>query len=224
VSPHYLYWLQSEFNNLVSSATQEVAALSKSSTATSFDQWTYYQGSSSCPGKEPQANTLSKLQNRKTRDKAETQREGSNPTIPRGSKRIHYDWEEFKFHSQIGSLRIRVPRSDKASPTNPTTEEVSFCFIPSADICQTSITTRFVKSTQLESESKLYAQINAYRLVEDRRAHLDIYCDGTLADIDDAFRSGIISPYDVDEKGTVLCHRVSLTPMKAFLSARLGHY
>lgn len=41
VSQEHVYWLQSEFENLIASATQEVAALSQASTASSFDQWKY---------------------------------------------------------------------------------------------------------------------------------------------------------------------------------------
>lgn len=43
VSSRHLYWLQSEFENLVTSAYQEVAALSEGSTATPFDNWNYSQ-------------------------------------------------------------------------------------------------------------------------------------------------------------------------------------
>jgi hypothetical protein len=38
-SPQHLYWLLSESDNLVLSATQEVAAISSGSTATPFDNW-----------------------------------------------------------------------------------------------------------------------------------------------------------------------------------------
>ena len=43
VDLEYLSWLQSEIQNLVSSAAQEVAAESKDSTATPFNSWDYVQ-------------------------------------------------------------------------------------------------------------------------------------------------------------------------------------
>jgi hypothetical protein len=49
VSPQHLYWLQSEFDKLVSSATQEAVAFCRGSTATPFDQWNYSIGANTLP-------------------------------------------------------------------------------------------------------------------------------------------------------------------------------
>ena len=48
ISPQHVCWLQSEFENLVSSATQEAASFYRGSTATSFDQWVYSTRGHTC--------------------------------------------------------------------------------------------------------------------------------------------------------------------------------
>lgn len=53
-----LYLLHSKFENLIVSATQEAAAESPGSTASSFDNWIYSQDFSSLPRREPSSDKL----------------------------------------------------------------------------------------------------------------------------------------------------------------------
>jgi hypothetical protein len=76
-------------------------------------------------------------------------------------------------------------------------------------ICPNSISARFVKSINPGLEPRLYTQLNAFRLVEETDLHLSLFCDGSIEEIDDAFRSVIISPYDQDYSGSIVCPPVS---------------
>ena len=196
VSPQHLYWLQSEFESLVSSATQEVAALSQGSTATPFDHWDYSQEGfgHSNSGARTRPRTLGA--DCKARDEVGIQRKRSGKANRR--KRLSSSSYKFlSFESPVGQLYIAVPRYHGPSENIHQLEEVALSFIPTYGVCRTSIAARFVSFMETGSEPKLYAQINTHRLVE--VAVMDA-CDdlftGTIEELDAAFREGVISPYD----------------------------
>jgi hypothetical protein len=206
VSAQELYWLESEFENLVSSAMQEVAAVSQRSTATPFDEWIYQHNVTSSisvgdahswpfvPKKRPRyANQLSK---QTTRSKG----------IVR--KRPNLNFQHLSITLPVGEVQIVVPRTAYVSPNNSDFSdviEVGFSFLPHSDICPTSIHARFMKVMNPLEEPQLYAQLNVFNSIEDWSPHLKLIPFGTLEDIDNAFRAGIISPYDMSNTSENIC-------------------
>jgi hypothetical protein len=206
VSVQELYWLESEFENLVSSAMQEVAAVSQRSTATSFDEWIYQQDVISSmpvgdahgwpfkPKKRPLcANELSK---QTTKCKG----------IVR--KRPKFNSQHLSIILPIGEIHIVVPRPGYVSSNNSDFSdvvEVGFSFLPHSEICPTSIQGRFIKVLNPLEEPQLYAQLNVFNSVEDWSPHLKLIPFGKLEDIDNAFRAGRISPYDMSKTNENIC-------------------
>ncbi len=207
VSSQHLYWLQSEFENLVSSAIQEVAALSPGSTATPFDQWNYSQGLIGFRETGVQPGAFISGRGCKLQDQSKTPRAGFEATMQR--KRLYSHHESLKFSSPVGQLHIAVPRLHDLSRGTQGLEEASLYFHPSAGICLTSVAVRFVKFMEHGLEPRLYTQINTFKLVEDTCTHEDLIFHGKVEEIDTAFRRGIISPYDVDIEGRNICLLVS---------------
>lgn len=206
VSPQHLYWLQSEFDKLVLSATQEAAALCQGSTATSFDQWNY----------STRGNTLSDtavpLGSPIARDYCEG--DDREKTTARSHGTVHQrgfrsNYEIFSSSSPVEQLHLSVPRTSDIANFARSIEEAHLSFIPTMGICSNSISARFVKSINSGLEPRLYTQLNAFRLVEDYTPHIELFYEGSIEDIDAAFRSGIISPYDQDDRGSILCLDVS---------------
>ncbi|KAF7512839.1 hypothetical protein GJ744_011942 [Endocarpon pusillum] len=205
-SPQDLYWLQSEFESLVVSATQEVAAVSHGSTATSFDDWTYPQGVSSFLARDaPQGTLISKkrftndfiLANKGTELNAKADKKGRRL----GSR-------SFSFELPIGTLQIIIPRLTVTSPAVPKPgkpREVGFSFLPRSGICSTSLRGYFVNATNVQPKPCLYTQLNAFNITPQDESLVHLFCNGTLEEIDSAFRLGKMSPYDVSEYGVNHC-------------------
>ena len=207
VSDSHLCWLRTELAHLVSSATQELAACSQGSTATSRDHWTY---SPKTIGFQPQgspAHSHNTAAAWLAGDDDETQNTETRGTGKR--KRLHSDLDSFSFDAPVGQLRISVPRSCKRSKQIHSLNEASLYFIPGAGVCSTSIAAHFVKVVQDRSEPRPHAQINAFRFIEADRGHREMIQEtikhGTLESIDIAIRNGDISPYDmVEDIGLIL--------------------
>ena len=209
VSPQDLYWLQSEYENLVSSAMQEVAALSYGSTATSFDKWSYSEraAGSLAMGLQPDNLVLSK--GCKFREEGKTHTGDLRGKARR--KRLYKAHESFSFNFPFGRLLLAVPRSHDSSDGSGIPEEVSFSFVPCADICTIAIAARFVKMIERGAGPRLHAQLNAFKLVQYDDQHIDLIVGGKIEDVDAAFRSGTISPYDMMQDGRIACLYVSST-------------
>lgn len=207
VSTRHLYWLKSEFDTLVRSAKQEDAASCEGSTATPFDRWNY----------SPKADALSDLagaieasNSKNDCGSSDTPNQAVRPhrKVYRGRKRFGSALTVLSSSSGIGQLHLMVPRASEATKDAPSINEARIMFIPNKGICFNSISARFVKFIDSNLEPRLYTQLNCFRPVESNRPHLDLYYDGTIEEIDSAFRSGVISPYDQYD-GHVLCVRVS---------------
>jgi hypothetical protein len=203
VSPPHLYWLLSEFDNLVLSATQEVAAISSGSTVTPFDNWIYSRELTSSMSAED-AHDHTPLLKKKPRHEHESSNEmtGSGRVAKRKRRKLKY--RSFPFTLPVGKIKLVVPDPKFVSPDaidSCNVNEVSFLFTPKSNICSTSIHGRFIKLTDLGQEPRLYAQLNAFNIVKDHSRHLELICSGTLEEIDTAFRVGKISPYDVYDVG-----------------------
>lgn len=190
-SPRLLYFLRSEFDSLVISAIQESAASCQGSTATSTDQWIYSTRSdtrynTAVPPVTPILRGSSKLSKRA---KAE-----SYSSAPR--KRFFFRFKNWSFSSPVGKLRLTIPCNSEDENVSCNVDEASFSFVPSAGISSYATSARFVKFMNSKLEPRLYTQLNAFRLVEDWDVHLELFTDGSIKEIDAAFRNGTISPYD----------------------------
>ncbi|KAF2474987.1 uncharacterized protein BDR25DRAFT_255524, partial [Lindgomyces ingoldianus] len=189
ISPKHLFWLRSEFDSLISSATQEAAAICPGSTAMPFDQWNYSTGST------PFSDTGVPLGAPISRDDFEDEGHsratiiGHHGTAHR--RRFRFDHQVFSSSSPAGQLHMTVPLISNVPNVTYNMDEARLSFIPSIGICSTSIDARFVKSMNYGPEPRLYVQLNAFRLVEDLGLHRTLFCNGTLEEIDAAFRSGI---------------------------------
>ena len=213
VSSEHLYWLLSEFENLVSSATQEVAALSQGSTATSFDTWSYSQEARAFSGIGTASNALNQRGRSQAEDDVRTQNTRSHGVNHR--KRLFPEYESFSSTSLVGQLRIAVPRSNKRRRSAHALNEANLSFLPNASICATSIAARFVNVIEDRSKPRLYAHINAFKLSGKQFKDHGLLRMGSLEEVDAALRSGSLSPYELDENEQYpclwvrFCHRLS---------------
>lgn len=203
VQAQHLYWLQSEFENLVSSATQEVAAISELSTAKSIDKWIYPRGvgSSFSPKDGYRCTGIS---NRRSRHEFRLSNETAESEEIKQRKRRKLPCQSFSFTLPVGKLEIMVPRpagvlANASHSCNVV--EVGFSFSPQPGICSTLINGHFMEAVNIGREPRLYAQLNAFILCEDAVSHLSLFYDGTLEEIDTAFRVGAMSPYVIDDDG-----------------------
>jgi hypothetical protein len=188
ISAQDLYFLKAEFENILSSATQEAAAISRRSTASSFDNWT----SSAKIG---------------PRDECVSNTEIKNPEGIRSEKRPRMKSWASHFTFPVGQvdILIRRPNSLHAYDYCDNTE-VGFSFIPRSDICSTSVQGNFMRVSNLGPEPRLYAQLNAFKVIKDRSVYFELFRCGTLEEIDIAFREGKVTPYDQDTVTQILCH------------------
>jgi hypothetical protein len=211
VSAQQLYWLESEFENLISSATQEVAAVSQRSTATSFDEWVYqHDVTSSMSADDVHSRPFMPKERLRCAYEVSNQIMRSNGMV---RKRPKNNFQCLSFNLPVGEVQIVVPRPSCVSPNDPDSSdviEVGFSFLPQSDICPTAIHGRFVKVMNLMEEPRLYAQLNVFNFVKDWSAHLQLIPFGTLEDIDNAFRIGKISPYDMSNTFENICFFVRL--------------
>jgi hypothetical protein len=124
------------------------------------------------------------------------------------TKRPKTSSQSFSFTLPVGKVEIVVPRliriplhaSDSCNGI-----EAGFSFIPQYDICSTSIQGSFMKVSNLGPKPQLYAQLNAFNIIEDWLLHFRLICHGMFEEIDTAFRVGKISPYDVDHASQSIC-------------------
>ncbi|KAF7513702.1 hypothetical protein GJ744_007753 [Endocarpon pusillum] len=207
VSPRYLYWLESEFGNLVSSATQEVAATSESSTATSFDDWIYAQGGTSYLIAQ-HGHRYPPMSKKTPINEYESSHEKTKSTHVDTRKRLRSSRQSFSFMLPVGRIVIVMPRRNCGWPNasdSYSIHEVGFSFSPQSRICSTSIQGRFMKVKSLRPEPRLHAQLNAFNMVRNCGLHIELISCGTLKEIDAAIRNGRISPYDVNKDMGNVC-------------------
>ena len=214
VSTEYLYWLDSEFNELVSSATQEVAAMSEGSTATSFDEWDYMQEGTSF---------LSRGHIRREevcrKERPGLKRQLDWPSMEskevRQRKRIKTKSQSFFFDVTVGRIQIIVPRQSTVSnrETSPDqVSQVSFSFSPKPEICPTFLATKFIRILNEKLEPQLYAQLNTFVMSEFTNFHHDLFLHGTVESLDNALKTGQISPYEVEKANGNICFYVRDSP------------
>ncbi|KAF2875575.1 hypothetical protein BDV95DRAFT_602990 [Massariosphaeria phaeospora] len=199
ISSHHVYWLQSELENLVSSATQEIAARSAGSTATPFDRWDYSGEAKNTPKSTAQRTAT-------VSEAAKWQGVGDNS---RSARRKRPKYEVFQFENNAGRLEFSIPHQSDVLDEMIDLDNVRFSFVPAANICGTAFTASFSKAH--EPEPRLCAQINAYILVKDSILYSDLFSSGTLQEIDSALRDGTISPYGLDGgRGNICLYHAAL--------------
>lgn len=212
-SAQHLYWLQSEFENLVSSATQEVAAISEGSTATPFDTWVYSRKVASLLSSQNSPNRTS-ISRKRSRHKHELSNEQTASEAKVQRKRLKSKSQSFSFTLPTGEVQIMVSPPDGGSPSGSrpcNVSEVGFSFSPKPDISSTSIHGRFVRAIDPLPQPQLYAELNAFNVMEDLypEYYMELMRDGTLEEIDTALRVGKISPYNINKNGQNICLHVS---------------
>ena len=199
VSLEDLYFMESEFENLVSSATQEYAALSRGSTAASFDQWVYSCETNKACRTVFQQRTVLPEKTCGATNRTEFKGPAYDGMVKR--KRLLPGHKCFSFGSLAGKLLIQVPRQYNHPEHGQKLDEAKLFFIPSKGICSTSVATSFARLTQQGTEPKLCVQVNAFRIVEKASKHWELCSHGTVEEVDNAFRNGVISPYEVNDIG-----------------------
>lgn len=208
VSAQQLYWLQTEFENLVASATQEVAASYRGSTAVPFDHWTSNTREDTfCDTVESASNSSTSTTSQEPKDGAKSVTVGPYRTKHQRKLRSRYSHcHTFEFEFPAGQLQINVPYTKKKAVALQQANEAYIKFVPSKGICSTPIRASFYETVNHGLEPRLYIQLNAFRKIQDINTciYYDLFAEGSLAEIDAAFRSGTISPYDQSEAGVTL--------------------
>ncbi|KAH7139279.1 hypothetical protein B0J11DRAFT_610664 [Dendryphion nanum] len=205
ISPQSLFWLQSEFDILVSSATQEAASFCRGSTATPFDVWRY-----SARGNTNYKTTGPSDSSTPTEDCDRLFGKGNRSESTPGGKTLRRKscklFRVFSSSSAVGRLDLTVILDTDAVGSPHHTEEARVSFTPSRAICTTSISARFIKARDFCLEPRLHTQLHAFRLVDEETQdlHWKLMRSSSIQDIDAAFKSGIISPYDQDVFGTIM--------------------
>ena len=194
-SIEHLSWLQSELQNLVSSATQEVAAMSHGSTATPFDKWIYSLGTTSFSSREENGRSASTGWKRSRSDCGPITLNSKSEKERR--ERLKTKAQSHEFTSPTGRIHIKIPSSnDDSTPNLRNLTDIGFSFFPSYNTGAMLIEAHFTRC--LYPVPQLYTQLNTFRLVDEGHevSHRRIIIDGSLERIDAAFRNGTISPYD----------------------------
>jgi len=193
-----LYWLQAEYENLVSSATQEVAALSQGSTATSFDNWcdNRWAAQSSKIG-SPAEHLWPERHLKAGRVERHTISADQKPSRQQVARTSF----TYSFDIDAGRLHLTLSRSNPHEQNTDDPDEVGFFFRPSPTVCTTAVSARFVKVLDRFLEPRFYTQLNAFSIAPKGfpSRYEDLFVQGTVKDIDLAIRNGTISPYHIEE-------------------------
>ena len=218
VSMRHLSWLQSEFQNLVASATQEVAATSQGSTATPFDEWIYSESLTDFVtyGKMYKGTSATR---KRVIDRSKSTAVFGRAEAGKGRKRLKSTSRALRFHSSTGTLLVMLPQEatdSDASSQLGCSDGISLLFLPSSVvssiISSTVIEARFKEYMDFASMPRLYAQLKAFKMIstdEEWYNYNSIIADCSTKEIDLALRNRSISPYAADETGQNLCISVS---------------
>lgn len=216
ISPDQLYWLQAEYDNLVSSATQELAALSYGSTATSFDSWYDSGFAAHTPKTSMRKRAYSQESNRDVVMAPSANLDAAEQETPR--KRRKKAFKSFLYEGAFGKLRLICPTMRDRLDNTDRSQEVSLVFTPTAKFSRISISARFVKEVNRRWEPTFYTQLNAFTVVDNYEIHVELMRSGTVQEVDAAFRNGHISPYHLYVNTQILvCLEVSVISIVTFV-------
>jgi hypothetical protein len=113
-----------------------------------------------------------------------------------------------------GVLRISMPRHGStlhASRDTHTVEELGFSCTLIHGRSSYIIEARFLRDLSYSSRPSMYAQLNVFTTVDDSydEPYTVVMRRGTIADVETALRTGVISPFHNNYDGYNLCLRVS---------------
>jgi hypothetical protein len=196
VLPSDAEWLRSEFKHLVGSAAQEKALQYPDSTATPLDQWSYPQdtvGFMNSTTRERMA--YGSWESEVPRKKDARLRPEWLRNRPRQPQQVR------SVPTASGSMKISLPER-RISTTDPQgTGEVGVCYTIKQNRSSFEIRARFLRDLTYASRPRLYAQLNIFVEIDNNYFYSRLFANGTMAEVDDALRKGIISPFHIDKYG-----------------------
>ncbi|KAL6709237.1 hypothetical protein ACN47E_001644 [Coniothyrium glycines] len=189
IAPRYAFWLESEIRALQGSAAQEEALRWCGSSARAFDDWRY-------PGINPEP-----LQSDSTLID-EGIKVNSQPimyTSRKSNRRRKKQYDKITTTSKKGTLHITLQRSATKARTQDQPECVDLYFVGVSDHSPFILNARFERTFAEFVAPQLCIQLNMFTLVEGHaeKIYMDMFYNSSLPEIDDAFRTGILSPYSV---------------------------
>ncbi|CAN9272592.1 unnamed protein product [Alternaria alternata] len=195
--PHYISWLQSEYENLIASAAQEEATKHPQSTATSLDRWHYSEETKSRHLTTPRR-VIGQSKIRSTTQEAHyANLYLSTPAIAHKSSYTHT--------TPFGSLRLQTSRRASRSKLRRPDEEASFTFTCGIGRSLHAIHAHFLRNASGPSNPRLCAQLSVFTLAESETHYNQLFASASAHEIDDALRQGVISPYEINREGRNLC-------------------
>ncbi|CAN9465209.1 unnamed protein product [Alternaria alternata] len=195
--PHYISWLQSEYENLIASAAQEEATKHPQSTATSLDRWHYSEETKSRHLTTPRR-VIGQSKIRSTTQEAHyANLYLSTPAIAHKSSYTHT--------TPFGSLRLQTSRRASRSKLRRPDEEASFTFTCGIGRSLHAIHAHFLRNASGPSNPRLCAQLSVFTSAESETHYNQLFASASAHEIDDALRQGVISPYEINREGRNLC-------------------
>jgi hypothetical protein len=206
MKPQDLKWLRAALRHLEGSATQEDARRYPMSTATSFDNWVFSEDISDILKITGDSKVTSKQGSFETCRKAKSE---FYLESCRWAKRSHREW---KFNTSAGVFCLRAPGElQAANASKSVVQGVAVSLTTKAVHQSVTVDTCFFQGLSLGGQPKICAQLNVFTEVLGAAPYkpYDILSDGSIEEVDAAFRSGTISPYSVDWLGTNMVLYVS---------------
>jgi hypothetical protein len=199
--PHYVSWLQSEYDNLVASAAQEEATKHPQSTATPLDRW-YYSEETKSRYRTASGHAIGQSRIKPaTREANYANLYLSTPAIAHRSTYTHT--------TPFGSLRLQTSRRGSKSKSQRPDEEASFTFTCGIGRSVHAIHAHFLHNLSGPSSPGFCAQLSVFTLAESETHYNKLFASANAEEIDGALRRGVISPYEINREGRNLCLYVS---------------
>lgn len=202
ISQQEMNLVVSEFDRLVCSALHETAAQHPDSTATPLDSW-YYSGAL---GEGPLANVPA-------HGIYPNSNQCNNPTLtpsgqPDRKSNFRSRIRRWTHETDAGQVLFSIAETPNGSNQEHNIES-QITFVSNAEKQPLAASVRFTQERNTALELPLHVQLNIFRVVENWTFHEYLYCNGSVVEIDAAFREGRITPYDVFEGGIIISFVVS---------------
>jgi hypothetical protein len=184
VHPDHVSWLKAELQNLLASAAQEQARLHPRSTATSFDTWIYPTKSKAQRSSKTQAESVLMQHDLETIDS------DSTLSVPKCGH------QSFWFRTRNGIFKVRMPRCEVEAQIPGDSDEVGISLQPSCPDLAT-VNARFVRLKEACVAPRIFGQLNISLPIPHTvvLSTYNVIQHGSISDIDQALRTGIICPY-----------------------------
>jgi translation initiation factor 1 (eIF-1/SUI1) len=207
ISTSHAEWLRAELHRMIDSAMQEKAIQHPSSTATSIDEWSYAE------------DTVGFLKDRPRKRKATRP---VFPTLPTGKgvserterprKKQKRSTQEWTVPTSCGDLHISLPHLKRRNHGKEDVEEVALSYTTVLGRSTVKVEARFWRELYYASRPRIHAQLNAFIQVDVSVAETceRLFKNGSLAEFDEALRTGTISPFHLSATHINLCLFVSI--------------